>query len=118
MRGKVMAGKLNVRRRPDKDGLKIGTLLQNSLVDILGEMNRWLEIKYSGGSAFVHSDFIERIETPKPLKGKVTASLVNVRSAASSGSDVLGKIAGNTVVDIFSEQGEWLEIRFNEQQAY
>lgn len=82
MQGKVTADRLNVRSRPDLKGGRIGTLSQNEIVDILGQRNNWVEIKYNGGSAFVSGDYIETLETVTFIKGRIKAAKLNISQEA------------------------------------
>lgn len=118
MKGKVTATKLNVRKSPSRNGIKIGSLPQNALVDILNEKEKWLEINYNGQPAFVHGDFIEPVEKIKSVKGKVKPAILNVRSKPSLDGKKLGTLSQNTVVEVVSEQPPWLKISFNNQTAF
>jgi N-acetylmuramoyl-L-alanine amidase len=51
-------------------------------------------------------------------KGKVTASSLNVRSAPTTGASVLGRLAKNDVVNVYSINGYWTKIGYNGKTAY
>ncbi len=46
MNGRVTAAILNMRSYPSLHGNVIATLSQNTLVEILGQHNEWLELKH------------------------------------------------------------------------
>jgi len=118
MKGRVTATKLNVRGRPTLDAQKVGLLTQNALVNISEEITNWYEIQFNQGIAFVHKDYIEPLDTPKPMKGRITASLLNVRSAPELRAGILGTLTKNTITNIVAENGDWLEINFNGTPAF
>ena len=118
MRGKVTASRLNVRSRPEMHGAKIGLLTHDTVVEILGHEGYWYEIKFEGGSAFVHSEFVDVIEHVKSMRGKVKASMLNVRDQPGIGGSIVGSLARDTVVDIVGEHSDWLEIEFNDSLVF
>ena len=118
MQGIVQASRLNVRARPDRDGKIVGSLLNGTIIDVLGQKGGWFEISYTGLSAFVNDDFIELISKPKAMKGVVTANLLNVRAQPSLNGRIVGSVIGGAVVNILARHGEWLEIEFNSGIAF
>lgn len=118
MKGKVTANRLNVRSAPRTGGGKIGLLLQNNIVEILGNRDRWLEIKYNGGTGFIHKDYVLTIDSPITMKGRVTASSLNVRDMPGPEGHIVGFLSKGSVIDVLEEDGDWLEIGFNEASAF
>lgn len=118
MKGKVTSQRLNVRSAPSISGAKIGLLHQNTVVDILSENEDWYEIRFNGKSAFIHRKYVLIIDIPLKLKGRVTASTLNVRNQAGLEGDIVGSLTKNAVIDILEEHGDWLEIGFNEESAF
>ena len=49
--GIVSADMLHVRDRPSMNGAVLGTLSEGARVDILTQLDKWLEIKFQHGSA-------------------------------------------------------------------
>jgi N-acetylmuramoyl-L-alanine amidase len=58
------------------------------------------------------------VTEPVMVKGKVTASSLNVRASTSSGSTILGRVTLGSVVDVYSINGYWAEINYNGRKAY
>ncbi len=49
---------------------------------------------------------------------KVTASVLNVRVGAGTGSEVVGQLPQGTEVQVLKQEGAWLKILFGERTAY
>jgi uncharacterized protein YgiM (DUF1202 family) len=64
MRGKVIAGALNVRSQPSKAGAKLGQLTKSTLVAIQGRTGDWFQVHFNGQKGFVHSHYIETLTLP------------------------------------------------------
>ncbi|KAA3615371.1 MAG: DUF3380 domain-containing protein [Calditrichaeota bacterium] len=118
MRGKVTANRLNIRSLPSLSAKKIGTLPKDTVVSIVMQHDAWFEIKYNEMSAFLSSEFVLPIENTVSIQGKITASKLNVRSEPNLHSEILGALVWDSRVDILDENGEWLEISFNEESAF
>jgi N-acetylmuramoyl-L-alanine amidase len=101
----------------------INSLYYNGITD--GSVKEYRPRNYTSRAQF--SVFLSRaksdafkleVKQPVMVKGKVTASSLNVRSSTSSGSTVLGRLTLGTVVDIYSIDGYWAEINFHGRKAY
>ena len=118
MRGKVTAAMLNVRDRPEPNGNKLGILSHNTIIDILGKNEDWVEINFQGHTAFVSNRYVQPISQSAFLKGKVTADTLNVRSQPGASGTIIGSVSRNALLDIVTDHQDWLEIRFNQSNAY
>lgn len=118
MKGRVTVDRLNVRSLPSLSGSRIGLLTENAVVQILEQRDNWFEIKFKGGFGFVHSDYVLPIESPITIKGRATATNLNVRDRPDLDGEKIGSLAKGAVIDILEEHGDWLEIGFNDQSAF
>lgn len=118
LRGRVTAALLNVRRAPSLTAPVVGTLSQYTLVDVVGEHPGWIEIEFNHGTGFVARSYVELIDGDVPQQGTVTVDALNVRAAPDRDSDILGRLAGGTVVPILTRIGDWYETRLNGMPAY
>ena len=74
------------------------------------------KINYGGSDAYVYSDYV-KAETE--TTGKVVSDNVNIRTSASTESDVVGKVNKGDTVTIVSDGGDWYKIkRTNGDIAY
>lgn len=59
----VKSSTANLRQQPDKDGAKIGELLKNDIVTLLGENNDWLHIQTNlNRKAFLHKSLVQEVK--------------------------------------------------------
>ncbi|MBA1332434.1 hypothetical protein QQ73_15475 [Candidatus Endoriftia persephone str. Guaymas] len=79
MIGTITASRLNIRAQPSQQGRKLGEYSLGTLIDITGERSGWFEVLYQGQPAFLHADYVDLVEQPSRLIGRVTANLLNVR---------------------------------------
>lgn len=114
MRGNVEAAALNVRSLPNITGRVLGRLAKNTVVNILDESAHWFEINYHQHRAFVSRHYVKTFDHEVKLNGLVTASLLNVRRAPSSTTEIIGTLVGGSQVSIIEQWDRWLEIEFNE----
>ena len=118
MQGRITANKLNIRNRPAMDARILGVATRSTLVDIEAETRGWYAIRYAGYTAFVHCDFVDIVHQPVAMKGRVSASKLNVRSAPSLSGDIIATVQRDTVLQIISELEDWLRIDFDGVVAY
>jgi len=57
-------------------------------------------------------------EKPLLMKGQIIANALNIRSKASTDSDVVGKLKKNDIVEIISIGKKWYEIHYNNGNAF
>ncbi len=111
---------LNVRSGPWGD--VIGTLNNAANVEIIAAEGEWLKIKYNGGTAYVHSSYVNVNATGTPqssscFSGSVTARTgLNVRSGPWGA--VIGLLNYGTPVTVKGKTGEWYVITYNGRDAY
>jgi uncharacterized protein YraI len=118
-RGKIMANLLNIRSLPSISGKVIGQYPANTIVEIIGIKDEWYEINYKGHPGFIHSDYVEKLTSaPQTIKGRVIPEALNVRSEPNLTGEVLGILSVDSIINILSETGNWLEIKFNDRKAF
>ncbi len=118
MKGRVLAERLNVRSMPGSVGSIVGVLTGKTVVNTLSCVNNWHEIRFNGRAGFVYGDYIEPVEDEKIFKGRVLATRLNVRDRPGISGERVGELAKNSIVDVVEEDGEWLEIGFNDRSAF
>ncbi|MCD8502184.1 MAG: SH3 domain-containing protein [Bacillaceae bacterium] len=125
-RGKVTASSLNVRSTASTSGQRIGTLNQGSIVEIVetGINRHWLKIRHNNDLGYIHSGFVSLLDSESPNnvigKGRVTATTLNVRNAASTSGTRIGTLAQGATFEIFETgvNNHWLKIKINNQWGY
>lgn len=113
---------LRVRSAANTNSTVLGTLRNGATFDIISKSGSWYEIKYNGGSGFVHGDYVKEITESSTVSstGKVVnvTSNLRVRSGASTSASVLGYITNNTSVSIVGVEGSWYKIKYNSGYGY
>lgn len=114
MKGQIDANVLNIRSKASTDSDVLGKLKRNDIVEIIGIGEKWYEIHYNNGSAFVFAKYI------KPLlkSGRVNANLLNIRSLPNLDAEKLGRLTKDKKVIIVDEIDCWYKIKFKESFGY
>jgi uncharacterized protein YgiM (DUF1202 family) len=114
----VSTSTLNVRSLPTTRSHVLGTLQQGDVVAFDSSEPGWVKIDYGTSIGFVAERFVEPIADIRAVKGRVTASLLNIRSRPTTNSQPLGAVTNNVELNILSFLDEWLEVEFNDGIGY
>jgi uncharacterized protein YgiM (DUF1202 family) len=118
IKGKVKVATLNVRNQPNLQGTVVGSLVSDTIVDVIAKHDDWLEIEFNDSLAFIHNDYVELMEAGQPERGRISTDVLNVRTQPNLSAEIAGNLARDTVVNLISKIGNWYEIRFNGSPAY
>jgi SH3-like domain-containing protein len=117
VKGRVTAGKLNIRKKPSLKSKVVGQVKRGDLLEIFNELGDWYQIVLNKRkTAFVYKRYVEIVREEK--NGIITANTLNVRSQPNTESQVLGKLHKNDVVNILKEYKDWLKIRYHNREAF
>lgn len=98
---------LNVRNKPN--GTIVGKLYNGNEVDVLDYNNGWFKI---GTNKWVCSDYI------KTSHGRVTASVLNIRTGAGTKYADIGDLKNNEIIRILEEQKGWYKVLAESQRLF
>ena len=132
-----VSSSLNVRSEASTSSKVIGSLSGNSKVTIVGEEGEFYKIEYKGSHGYVAKEYVKDVteinnsnqgtQTPeKPSTSETTkktgivnvSSSLNVRSEASTSSEVIGSLSGNSKVIIIGEEGAFYKIEYKGSHGY
>ena len=136
--GKVTASALNVRSGAGTSYKVIGSLKNGSTVTIVETKNGWHKIKYGSSYGYVSSSYIKINSTSSngsannsgntvrppsnsgstQKTGKVTASILNVRSGAGTSHKVIGSLRNGSTVTIVETKNGWHKIKYGSSYGY
>ncbi len=117
VKGKVNAGKLNIRKEPKLTSRVIGQFKRGDITDILNELDDWYQILYKEKvSAYVFKKYIDLLREEK--SGVITARNLNIRVQPNTDCAVLGTLHKNDIVVVLKELNNWLKINHNGHEAY
>ena len=105
-KGVVSTNQINVRQSANTESEKLGLLFEGDEINILSKEGNWFKINYDNQDAYVFSDYI----SVSQAEGKVGADSVNVRSSASSQSDVVGTVNSGDIVTVVGSSDNWYKI--------
>ena len=108
--GTVTADVLNVRSGSSTSYSVVGKLNKGEEVEILSSNNGWYEVKYDNNKTGWSCDdyIVKNIKS-----GTVTATLLNIRSGASTSCSVVGNLSKGEKVEILSSSNGWHEIKYS-----
>ncbi|NLI78939.1 MAG: SH3 domain-containing protein [Candidatus Riflebacteria bacterium] len=108
---------LNVRDGPW--GNIIGALHDGNQVQIVDREGDWYKIRWNGGYAWVHSDYVRTGSTSAPATQKGVVHVdpsLNIR--ASPWGEIVGSFYEGDQVDIIGREGDWYKISWNGRTVY
>lgn len=88
------------------------TLDKHTALAVLGKDGSWYKVSYDGLTGYVHSDYVTRQESASGLSytGRVTADVLNVRTAAGSGNSSVGSVKNGDCVTVTGIDRGWFAI--------
>lgn len=123
MDGKVQitATNVNVRSGASLESSVIGRANKPEVYQLTGKAGEWYRINYKGQTAYIHSDYAVKVDdstTPATGHVQVTATNLNVRSAASLSAPIIGRVNKPEVYELTGIAGEWYQINYKGQTGY
>ena len=96
------------------------TLDKGTLVELTAQEGDWYRISYDGARGYIASQYVTRYDSATGLSGagKVTADVLNIRSAPKSGSTSLGTVSYGAVVTVTGIEGSWFAVSYNGVSGY
>lgn len=116
---------LLVRKSPSTSAKILGSLKYGAEVVITGETNNWYRIQYQSGTAYVSKSYVSAksknnqtvVDFHSTAYVKVDGTL-NVRTAASKNSSVIGSLTTGKKVTINGETADWFRISYGSDNAF
>ena len=96
------------------------TLDKGTLVELTVQEGDWYRISYDGARGYIASQYVTRYDSATGLSGagKVTADVLNIRSAPRSGSTSLGTAFHGAVLTVTGIEGSWFAVSYNGVSGY
>ena len=136
-KGYVNSDSINVRQEPNTSSNVVTTLILNTGVDILAEVDNWYKVNYNNEyTGYIRKDLIsaqpvvtsrgageirQNTETEEEQVIKtayVNVSVANVRSNATTSSQVVTTYKIKQAVDVYGEEGDFYKIKLDGKTAY
>ncbi|MES9696372.1 SH3 domain-containing protein, partial [Bacillus sp. JJ927] len=108
----VTADVLNVREKPTTESKVIEKVKEGQKLKVINTEEGWSKIDLNGKELFVSSEFTKDVY-------HVTANLLNVRSEASTESEILGRLKKDDVIESTHQVKDgWLQFEYKGKTAY
>lgn len=110
--GATTGSSLRLREAPSTSASIVTTLNKDVAVAILAdETDGWYKISYNGKSGFVSADYmVVDQDNAFTSYGRANGDGVNVRSAASTDSEVLASVNTGTIVTVNGFENGWYDV--------
>lgn len=111
-------GGTTVYAEPSTKSDKLGQLELGDTVKMYEKpaANNWLEIDYKNKTGYIAADAIRPVK--ETIKGKVTATTLNIRENADANSEVVGSLTKGQEIIVFEVKGHWARIKHNGKWGY
>lgn len=128
--GRVTGSTVNIRQFATTDSDIIGTVYQDTELQILYQEGNWFQVLYMGRVAWIHGDYIELIDaatgnlastetTESAQEVTIGETPVNIRSGPSADSEVITVAEPGQQFAYLNAENDWYEIQVNsETSAY
>ena len=105
----VNASSLNVRKEPDANATKLGSLADNTKVTIVAKCsNGWYKIKYNSGYGYVNGSYLDNFkDIVSSFTVKINTDSLNIRSGAGTSYSIVGTVKKGEVYTIVQTSGDW-----------
>ncbi|AIE60857.1 SH3 domain-containing protein [Bacillus methanolicus] len=123
--GKISVDSLNVRNTPSFQGSILGKLQRGEEVTVLSQNGDWTEIKFSGKTAWVNSQYVlvEQKDSQEAstsgasanlvgVEGTVTATTLYVHEKGNLNSKIIGSVSKGENFQIYEEVNNWAKIEW------
>ncbi|MCP9280413.1 cell wall-binding protein EntB [Bacillus wiedmannii] len=108
----VTADVLNVREKPTTESKVVKKVKEGEKLKVIHTEEGWSKIDLNGKEVFVSAEFTKDVYY-------VTANLLNVRSDASTESEILGRLKTNDVIESTHQVKDgWLQFEYKGKTAY
>ncbi|MBF7152636.1 cell wall-binding protein EntB [Bacillus albus] len=108
----VTADVLNVREKPTTESKVVKKVKEGEKLKVIHTEEGWSKIDLNGKEVFVSAEFTKDVYY-------VTANLLNVRSDASTESEILGRLKTNDVIESKHQVKDgWLQFEYKGKTAY
>lgn len=107
--GIITANSVNFRKTPSTKATILGCFQKNTPVTIIEASDDWCKITYNDTTGWVYASYVKKTDSSIP--GFINASNVNLRSAASTSSNILGVLKNGTSLSIISASDSWYKVK-------
>ena len=112
---------VNVRKKPTTSSSVVGKLYGGCVATVIEDSGNWVYVTSGNVTGYVVKDYLlfgeqaeEAIAKTYTPKVQVTANVLNIRSGAGTGYEVLKTVTKGVEAELLKEGSEWVKIRFSD----
>ncbi len=121
----IESGHLNIRETPSTSGKLVGKMRVNAACEILESADGWARIKSGEVEGYVSEEYLltgpsARVKAQELVKYVAVSNAdgLNVRIAPDTESEILTQVIKGEELEIIEEQGEWIRVSLDSDEAY
>ncbi|SDO06334.1 SH3 domain-containing protein [Alkalicoccus daliensis] len=121
--GEITASSLFVRADASPTAKIIGGFSKGAKVEIHETKNSWYKVRFNNGWGYIHSGYVKTAAAASNQSsslgtGEITASSLNIRSAASTSASITGSVKRGAKVELLEKKGEWYKIKSGSREGF
>lgn len=118
---------LNVRKSASSVSTKLGSLKDQTKVDVVSYGKEWSKIRYQSGYGYVASSYLIKQKPVNESFQQITGTYyaipglttnLNVRTSPTTTAKKLGEIKQNTKLHVLAQSDSWVKINYSGKTAY
>ena len=114
------SGGLRLREKASTSSGILSTASNGDTVVVIRKSGDWYLVDYNLKIGYMHADFVkfESVKSVELGTGKINCAVVNVRTAPSTGGDLLDQLAEGYEVKIIGINEGWYKVTYGEKTGY
>jgi len=105
------SSKLNLRAQASSSSSVVTKIPGGSSVEVLNtDTAGWYQISFSGMTGYVASQYVDLVQQPETVRGRIADGPLNIRSAPSTSGAKCGKLYAGDEVEILEQLDGWYRI--------
>lgn len=121
----VEDGNLNIRKTPEKDGVIVGKITNNSGCEVLKVKEDWVKISSGKVKGWVSSEYLVTGEKALKKANKAASRIatvktdnLRVRAKASTDARIITKVAEGEKFEVLKVEEDWIKVDLNGDSGY
>lgn len=116
---------LNVRAIPGEDGKLVGKLPKDAACEVLDSDGEWAHIQSGKVDGYVSCEFLltglqakRRAEELVSTVATVITDTLNVRSEASTDSEIITFVPNGEELEVVASEGDWIRVYLDDEEVF
>lgn len=118
--GVVTGSGVRMRSGSSTESSILRAMEKGAVVELTAEEGDWYKASYDGDSGYISARYVTRYDSASGLSGagRVTADVLNIRSAPGSGSSAVGSVQYGSIVTVTGIDSGWYAVSYNGVSGY